>query len=832
MAADQSNAAAQVLYGECLAEGWGVEINLSGAAEYYKMAADQHDPKGQLNYAFALHRGLGIETDPIGAAKYYKLAADQDSATAQLWYGSCLDDGVGVEKDLIGAARYYKMAADQNDAIAQSTYGLCLEEGHGVEKDLVSAARYYKLAADQHLPVAQTNYGRCLFEGIGVPIDLIGGARYYQMAADRGFLIAHNRYGVSRNEGLAVATDAICAVRSGKMAADQKSARSHYNYGLCLAGGLGVAIDLTGAAVYFKLAADHGSAPAQYQYGICLAEGRGVAIDLTVAAVYFKMGADQNSAPAHYHYGLCLAEGRGVVMDLIGAVMYFKLAADQNEAIAQARYGKCLELGLGLAPRPSLAARCYEKSISLGHVDGLNRLGRLLEFGKGVQKNPRRAFECYESGASKGNIEAQFNTGFCVQHGLVAAANITESLQYCEKSISESSSPDESGAFEYARCLQYGLVFDVNLEEASEFYALIEVTDESTLLQHSFRCLRALGKAILPAFPSRSSTEPTIEMDDYSPPARSLTAPRECFDYRARPIGLRPGQQIGKGESSEVKVIQDPATGERIAIKYFATERFDLVSFMREVEILSALNHPCVLRIVQWSFPEGSRCAELRTEYCERESLEAVLTRMKLRPDKAFWTATRIAIIICDVVLGMRYVHGHKIIHRDLKPSNILIRGNGRAVIGDFGSSRFTRDGATLTGPSGTVHYAAPEQFDEGGELTSKVDVWAFGFILYELLTGFPVFPRSLPPFEVIRRLRSRYRPTIVTDYGDYMEGLIGRCWSHNPSSRPSFDDILRDFEVQGFALIPGVDCQAIRDVVDQVVAWELRLERHRDANG
>jgi serine/threonine protein kinase len=150
-----------------------------------------------------------------------------------------------------------------------------------------------------------------------------------------------------------------------------------------------------------------------------------------------------------------------------------------------------------------------------------------------------------------------------------------------------------------------------------------------------------------------------------------------------------------------------------------------------------------------------------------------------------------------------------------------LISQNGRALIGDFGSSRFDSDYATSTGESGTVHYAAPELFDELADLTPKVDVWSFGLILYEMMSGQAVFPSSLPPFDVIRTIRRKERPSIPEECGDYMEGLIRRCWSDDPSSRPSFDEILQEFRDLRFAILPHADCRQLRDAVDGVLRWE-----------
>jgi serine/threonine protein kinase len=228
-----------------------------------------------------------------------------------------------------------------------------------------------------------------------------------------------------------------------------------------------------------------------------------------------------------------------------------------------------------------------------------------------------------------------------------------------------------------------------------------------------------------------------------------------------------------------------------------------------------------VLRIVRWAFPQGNQYAEIHTEYAERGSVEGIVTERKRGDQPVFWTPTRLAIAICDMVLGMRFVHFQGIVHYDLKPSNVLIREGGRALIGDFGSSHFKSDDATWTGVLGTVHYAAPELLVENPDLTPKVDVWGFGLILYEILTGSAVFPRSLSLSEVHEKLRNRYRPPAPNGYGEYIKRLIRRCWSQDPSSRPTFDEILQEFQARQFAIILNVDCQEVRSVVEDVLKWE-----------
>jgi serine/threonine protein kinase len=292
--------------------------------------------------------------------------------------------------------------------------------------------------------------------------------------------------------------------------------------------------------------------------------------------------------------------------------------------------------------------------------------------------------------------------------------------------------------------------------------------------------------------------------------------------YLGCPIGLSHADQIGTGATSQVHLVRDPDTGKLIAVKYFSGGNLDKGGFIQEVESLAALNHPCVLKIIRWALPNDRQPGQIHTEYVEQGSLCDVLRRKRSERDGGFWTPTKIGIVICDIVIGMRFVHFRGIIHRDLKPSNILIRGSGRALIGDFGSSRFKDDDGTITGATGTVHYAAPELFDETAFLTPKVDVWGFGLILYEIVSGFPVFPTSLSPFDVIRQMQSHHRPDISSECGEYMRGMIQRCWSDDPASRPSFEAILREFRARRFAILPAVDGEEIFSAVDGVLRWEL----------
>jgi serine/threonine protein kinase len=159
----------------------------------------------------------------------------------------------------------------------------------------------------------------------------------------------------------------------------------------------------------------------------------------------------------------------------------------------------------------------------------------------------------------------------------------------------------------------------------------------------------------------------------------------------------------------------------------------------------------------------------------------------------------------------MRYVHLHHIVHRDLKPDNILIDGNWRGLIGDFGLSRTLSGEGPPTDRTGTPLYAAPEQLIRHFRYTEKVDVFAFGLILYEILGHVPAFPRGRPaPF-----------PDIPSSFGPLMHELIPRCWSLTSTDRPSFEEIFDSFSACKFAILPGADGEAISRSVSEVLELE-----------
>ena len=177
----------------------------------------------------------------------------------------------------------------------------------------------------------------------------------------------------------------------------------------------------------------------------------------------------------------------------------------------------------------------------------------------------------------------------------------------------------------------------------------------------------------------------------------------------------------------------------------FSQDKDRLSRFEREAKLLAALNHPCIATL--YGFEESEGTPFLVMELVEGETLAERIARGVIPMDEALPLFKQIAE-------GVENAHEKGIIHRDLKPGNIKITPDGHINILDFGlakafdqpdvqaatshSPTLTR-GTALGAIMGTTAYMSPEQA-KGKTVDKRADIWAFGCVLYEVLTGKKIF--------------------------------------------------------------------------------------------
>jgi len=197
-------------------------------------------------------------------------------------------------------------------------------------------------------------------------------------------------------------------------------------------------------------------------------------------------------------------------------------------------------------------------------------------------------------------------------------------------------------------------------------------------------------------------------------------------------------------------------------------------------------------------------------------------------------------LLIYDVALGLQYLEQKGLVHGDLKGFNILISDSGTACITDFGGSLFRNDGtvsltvgASTQGGCCTWRWAAPE-FLHTSELrpTFKSDIWAFGCVCFEVLTGLPPFHEYFNESGIILKLAGGMLPcgsSTLRDLHPGMRELLDWCWNKEPTARPSCREILRMLKPMGTTRTDSYDTRGNNERLQAVGDVTIDLTKIRE---
>ena len=284
------------------------------------------------------------------------------------------------------------------------------------------------------------------------------------------------------------------------------------------------------------------------------------------------------------------------------------------------------------------------------------------------------------------------------------------------------------------------------------------------------------------------------------------SGPRSLKEYLLDFKDLKLEREIGVGAAGAVWLGVHLPSKRKVAVKKFygseMTQQQKLL-FYREVTSLVTVQHRFLLEFI--GYTENPCC--LVTKYIKNGSLFDILhdpeKKVKLTP-------LDMSVIAFGVSLGMQYIHSLNMIHRDLKPQNILIDDNKMPVICDFGSSRQME--TAMTGLCGTANYMALEVI-EGGNYNQSADVYSYGMVLWEMLTGeIPFEGRQTAQIicALLEKVNSGQQSCVDIPDGtpEPLGSLILKCCSFYPDERPSFEMIVQALQA-GKVMFPG--CKASR---------------------
>jgi serine/threonine protein kinase len=249
-----------------------------------------------------------------------------------------------------------------------------------------------------------------------------------------------------------------------------------------------------------------------------------------------------------------------------------------------------------------------------------------------------------------------------------------------------------------------------------------------------------------------------------APPKQDVTLPK--LD------GFLVHERIGVGGMGEVFRCTRMSDQIPVAVKILTAQMAAVPDYVRrfgrEAAAMAQLDHPGIVRLLGRG--KAGQHVFIAMDLIQGESLRT--WAHKNRP-----TSRQLAKLLAQVAHALAYAHARAVVHRDLKPDNVLVTPELRTKVLDFGLAGLHSDGAECLTQShvamGTANYMAPEQRKDAKRADHRADIYSFGVMMYELLTGDLPVGRFPPPSKVLAGLDPRW------------DSLVERCVDLNPAGRP-----------------------------------------------
>ena len=290
-------------------------------------------------------------------------------------------------------------------------------------------------------------------------------------------------------------------------------------------------------------------------------------------------------------------------------------------------------------------------------------------------------------------------------------------------------------------------------------------------------------------------------------------------------------RELGGGGMSRVFVAKESALGRDVVVKVMSGDALVGISaerFAREVRTAAALQHPNIVPVLTTGIADGIPYYTM--PYVRGESLRVRMNQVERIPRR------QAVSILRDLARALQYAHAEGIVHRDIKPDNVLLSGDA-AVVTDFGiakaiSAARTSDAEVLPTSSnpytltqaglsvGTPAYMAPEQA-AADTIDHRVDIYAWGVLAYEMLSGAHPFPDKLTAVQLMAaHLGEKPGPLAhkVTDIPPLLARLVMRCLEKNPADRPE----------SATAVIEGLDAAAESRETPSMMIPSVRSSRRK----
>ncbi|XP_021731067.1 serine/threonine-protein kinase STY8-like [Chenopodium quinoa] len=264
---------------------------------------------------------------------------------------------------------------------------------------------------------------------------------------------------------------------------------------------------------------------------------------------------------------------------------------------------------------------------------------------------------------------------------------------------------------------------------------------------------------------------------------------------------LKVGYKVGSGSHGDL--YKGTYCDQVVAIKVLKSGHIntDVVKdFFQEVKIMRKLHHKNVVQFI-------GACTKppnlfLVTEFMPKGNLYDFMHKRK-----GVFKLQSLLRAAIDVSMGMEYLHKNNIVHRDLKTANLLMEKMGVAKIADFGVAKVQTQSGVMTAETGTYRWMAPEVIGHQ-PYDHKADVFSFGIVIWELLTGELPYSSLTPLQAAIGVVQKGLRPAIPKHVHSNLADLLERCWHLDPTLRPNFSEVTGVLQQMAKEVVEVDSCQ------------------------
>ncbi|GLT75297.1 hypothetical protein SLA2020_470310 [Shorea laevis] len=335
----------------------------------------------------------------------------------------------------------------------------------------------------------------------------------------------------------------------------------------------------------------------------------------------------------------------------------------------------------------------------------------------------------------------------------------------------------------------------LNIQEAHAFctvdgYSLDVFVVEGWPYEETEQLRIALDKEVLKiekqSWPKQHSLSPNCkEKMEIQLDPNHVAIPNDGTDvWEIDPKHLKFEKKVASGSYGDL--YKGTYCSQDVAIKVLKPERVSSEmekEFAQEVFIMRKVRHKNVVQFIGACTKPPSLC--IITEYMFGGSVYDYLHK-----HRGVFKLPSLLKVAIDVSKGMNYLHQNNIIHRDLKAANLLMDENEVVKVADFGVARVKAQSGVMTAETGTYRWMAPEVI-EHKPYDHKADIFSFGILLWELLTGKLPYEFLTPLQAAVGVVQKGLRPTIPKNTTPKLAELLERCWRQDPTLRPDFSEII-----------------------------------------